>query len=87
MKLLPTANKSKLVKLLRHKGYDVPGLHSVYFEKISRHTFFLEWVDRQKHRRLVFYSDFIGRPYLQVDDTWIWLTMTEVISFGLVAEK
>ena len=87
MKLLPTVNKSKLVKLLRHKGYDVPGLHSVHFEKLTRHIFLLEWVDRRKQPRRAVYFACAGRPYLKVGEDQDWLTMAEVISFGLVEEK
>ena len=90
MILLPTANKTKLVKLLRAKGYDIPSGRQARFNRQVRgnaRTFVLEWIDGEKRRRLAFYSGFAGRPYLSVGKEWIWLTMAEVIQFGLVEEK
>lgn len=90
MKLLPTANKTKMVKLLRAKGYDIPSSRQACFEKLGRgntRTFCLEWLDSQKQRRGAFYSGCAGRPYLSVGKEWTWLTMAEVIELGLVEEK
>ena len=87
MKLRPTENKTKLVKLLRYKGYDVPSIHSVCFEKKARHTFLLTWVDSQTRTRSAIYAGGIWPKYLHVGGETICLTMAEVISFGLVAEK
>ena len=87
MTLLPTANKTKLVKLLRAKGYDVPSGRDARFGRLGRgriRTYVLEWVDGEKRRRLAFYSGCGGRPYLSVGKEWTWLTMAEVIQFGLV---
>ena len=90
MTLLPTANKTKLVKLLRAKGYDVPSGRDARFDRLGRgsaRTYVLEWVDSEKRRRLAFYSGCAGRPYLSVGKEWTWLTMSEVIHFGLVEEQ
>lgn len=90
MMLLPTANKTKMVKLLRAKGYDIPSSRQAYFEKLGRadsRTFTLEWLDSEKRRRVAFYSGCAGRPYLSVGKEWTWLTMAEVIELGLVEEK
>lgn len=90
MKLLPTANKTKMVKLLRAKGYDVPSVRKACFDKLGRgnsRTYVLDWVDGQKKRQRAFYSGCTGRPYLSVGEQWTWLTMAEVIELGLVEEK
>lgn len=90
MMLLPTANKTKLVKLLRAKGYNVPSVRKACFDKLewgNSRTYVLDWVDGQRKRQRAFYSGCAGRPYLSVGEKWIWLTMAEVIQFGLVTEK
>ena len=90
MTLLPTANKTKLVKLLRAKGYDVPSGRDAFFARQGRgkaRTYVLQWMDSKKQMRLAFYSGCAGRPYLSVGKEWTWLTMAEVIHFGLVEEK
>lgn len=90
MTLLPTANKTKLVKLLRAKGYDVPSGRQARFDRHIRgnaRTFVLEWIDSEKRRRLAFYSGCAGQPYLSVGKKWTWLTMAEVIQFGLAEEQ
>ena len=86
MILLPTANKTKLVRLLRAKGYDVPSGRQARFDKHGR-TYALEWMDSEKRRRLAFYSGCAGRPYLSVGKEWTWLTMAEVIQFELVLDQ
>lgn len=90
MTLLPTANKTKLVKLLRAKDYDVPSGRQARFDRQGRgnaRTFVLEWTDSEQRRRLAFYFGCAGRPYLSVGKEWTWLTMAEVIQFGLVKEQ
>lgn len=88
--ILPRATKTGLVKLLRANGYDVPSGRQAYFDKIGRGksiTYVLEWMDSQKRRRRAFFSGCAGRPFLSVDKEWTWLTMAEVIQFGLYKEK
>lgn len=85
-KILPKATKSSLVKLIRSKGYDVPSIYQATFERV-RYTFWLRWVDKQKVPHSAYYTGAGGRPVLQVDKTWIDLTMAEVIHFGLCEEK
>ena len=87
MTLLPTANKTKMVKLLRAKGYNVPSGRDANFDRSGVCTYVLEWVDSEKRRRLAFYSVCAGRPFLSVGKEWTWLTMAEVIQFGLVEEQ
>lgn len=82
--LLPTATKTKLAKLIRSKGYDIPSIRQAHFDKLSRGTFTLEWTDSSNAFRRAFYSGCAGRPYLQVGEEWIWLTMSEALQFGLV---
>ena len=85
-KILPKATKSSLVKLIRAKGYDVPSLYQATFERV-RHTFWLRWRDKAGVPHSAYYTGAGGRPVLQVDKTWIDLTMAEVIQFGLYEEK
>lgn len=88
--IFPRATKTSLVKLLRAKGYDVPSSRQAYFDKLGRGnaiTYVLEWVDSQKRRQRAFYSGCAGRPYLSVGKEWTWLTMAEVIQFGLYKDK
>lgn len=84
--LLPTANKTKMVKLLRAKGYDVPSIYQAVFERHG-HAFWLSWRDKRNFSHSAYYSGAGGRPVLQVDKTWLDLTMAEVIQFGLVEDK
>ena len=85
-RILPNATKSSLVKLVRAKGYDVPSLYQSVFERHGR-AFWLRWVDKGKASHSAYYTGAGGRPVLQVDKTWIDLTMAEVIQFGLYEEK
>ena len=85
-KVLPKATKSSMVKLIRSKGYDVPSIYQATFER-ARYTFWLRWVDKQKVPHSAYYTGAGGRPVLQVDKTWIDLSMAEVIQFGLYKEK
>ena len=56
------------------------------FERHGR-AFWLRWVDKGKAPHSAYYTGAGGRPVLQVDKTWIDLTMAEVIHFGLHEEK
>lgn len=85
-RILPRATKSSLVKLIRAKGYDVPSIYQAAFEQHGR-TFWLRWIDKEKVPHSAYYSGAAGRPVLQVDKTWLDLTMAEVIHFGLCEEK
>lgn len=85
-RILPKATKSSMVKLVRAKGYDVPSLYQAVFERHGR-AFWLRWVDKGKASHSAYYTGAGGRPVLQVDKTWIDLTMAEVIHFGLYEEK
>lgn len=85
-KILPKATKSSLVKLIRSKGYNVPSIYQAIFEQHG-HTFWLRWVDKGRVPHSAYYSGAGGRPFLQVDKTWIDLTMAEVIHFNLSEER
>ena len=85
-RILPKATKSSMVKLVRAKGYDVPSIYQATFERV-RHTFWLRWRDKAGVPHSAYYTGAGGRPVLQVDKTWIDLTMAEVIHFGLCEEK
>lgn len=85
-RILPRATKSSMVKLIRSKSYDVPSIYQAIFERHNR-AFWLRWVDKRKIPHSAYYSGAGGRPVLQVDKTWIDLTMAEVIQFGLCEEK
>lgn len=85
-KILPKATKSSLVKLIRSKGYDVPSIYQAVFSGAG-HTFWLHWEDKGKIPHSAYYTGVGGRPVLQVDKTWIDLTVAEVIQFGLCEEK
>ena len=84
--LLPKANKTNFVKLLREKGFSVPSIQQAQLTK-SGHTFFLRWTDPDRVSHTAYYTGAGGRPVLQVDKQWFDLTMVEVIHFGLVEEK
>lgn len=84
-KILPRATKSSLVKLIRAKGYDVPSIYQAVFER-CRHTFWLHWRDKEGIHHWAYYT-WTGGPALQIDETWIELTVAEVIHFGLYDEK
>lgn len=85
-RILPKATKSSMVKLIRSKGYDVPSMYQAVFERHGR-TFWLRWADRGRVPHSAYYTGAGGRPVLQVDKTWIDLTMAEVIQFDLCEEK
>lgn len=86
--LLPKATKTSLVKLVRSKGYTVPSIRDADFSQLRKSRgYFLSWIDRHGARHHAYYSACAGRPALEVDGTWIDLTLTEVIHFGLVEEK
>ena len=85
-KILPKATKSSLVKLIHSKGYGVPSIYQAIFSRTGR-AFWLRWVDKKKVPHSAYYSGAGGRPVLQVDKTWVDLTMAEVIQFGLCEEK
>ena len=85
-RILPRATKSSMVKLIRSKGYDVPSIYQAIFSRTGR-AFWLRWVDKNKAPHSAYYTGAGGRPVLQVDKTWIDLTMAEVIQFGLYEEK
>ena len=85
--LLPKANKTSLVKLVRSKGYDVPSIRQAQFSGGRSRAYWLGWVDSEKKSHVAYYSGCAGRPVLQVDKTWLDLSMAEVIHFGLVEQK
>lgn len=85
-RILPRATKSSMVKLIRSKGYDVPSIYQAIFSRTG-YTFWLRWVDKAKVSHSAYYTGAGGRPVLQVDKTWIDITMAEVIQFGLCEEK
>lgn len=85
-RILPRATKSTLVKLVRSKGYEVPSIYQAIFERHGR-AYWLSWRDKKNMLHTAYYSGAAGRPVLQVDKTWIDLTMAEVIHFGLYVEK
>lgn len=89
MVLLPKATKTSLVKLVRSKGYDVPPTRKVWFRSNNRaHCYGIRWKDAQLEPHDAMYSAIGGRPFLLVDKAnLIYLTMAEVIHFGLVEEK
>lgn len=80
--LLPKANKTSLVKLVRSKGYSVPSIYQAMFERHKR-AFWLSWRDADNVAHTAYYSAAGGRPILLVDKAWHDLTMAEVIHFGL----
>lgn len=83
--ILPRATKTKLVKLLRAKGYDVPSIRQVVFDR-QHLVFVLYWKNKEEIPHWAYYAC-TGVPTLQVDRAWIELTMAEVIQFGLYKEK
>lgn len=89
MVLLPKATKTNLVKLVRSKGYDVPSIRKAWFWGNNRsRCYSIHWKDAQLESHYAMYSAAGGRPFLMVDkDDMIYLTMAEVIHFGLVKEK
>lgn len=88
MKLLPIANKTKLVKLLRARGYDVPSIYDAFFDRDRRiGYFYLQWYDKGGARHSAHYFFALGMPTLRVDTEYTDLSMAEVIQFGLVAKK
>lgn len=84
--LLPKANKTNLIKLIRAKGYIIPSIYQANFAKCGR-AFWLRWRDADNALHSAYYSAAAGRPVLQVDKEWHDLTMAEVRHFGLVEEK
>lgn len=85
-RILPKATKTSMVKLIRAKGYDVPSIYQAVFERLGR-TFWLRWRDKDNVLHSAYYTGAGGRPVLQVDKTWLDLTMAEVIRYGLCEEK
>lgn len=86
--LFPKATKTSLVKLIRSKGYEVPSIRQAMFSGGGRgRAYWLNWDDSKKLHHVAYYTGCAGRPVLQVDKTWLDLTMAEVIHFGLVEEK
>lgn len=84
--LLPKANKTNFVKLLREKGFSVPSIRQAYFSRCGR-AFWLRWRDADNVPHAAYYSAAGGQPVLQVGNQWFDLTLAEVIHFGLVEEK
>jgi len=86
--ILPKANKTSLVKLVRSKGYDVPSVRQAGFTGGGRsRSYWLNWTDSQGTHHSAYYTGAGGRPCLLVDKTWLDLTLAEVIHFGLVEAK
>lgn len=85
-RILPKANKSKLTRLLRSKGYQVPSIQQAEISQFGR-TYWLRWRDKDKLPHVAYYSAAGGRPIFQVDRQWVEITMEEVRQFGLYEEK
>ena len=85
MAIYPTANKTKMVKLLRYRGYKIPSLYQAGFSRSGR-AFWLNWIS-DGVRHIAYYSAAGGRPTLLVDNEWTDLTMAEVLGFDMVEEK
>ena len=85
MILLPKANRTALVRLLRAKGFQVPSLYQAAFSHTKR-AYWLHWTNGDG-THTAYYSGVAGRPMLLVDKAWIELTMAEVIHLGRGEEK
>lgn len=85
-RILPKANKTKLIKLLRAKGFSVPSIQQAEISHLGR-TYWLRWRDKDKLPHVAYYSGSVGRPVLQVDKQWLEISMEEVRHFGLYEEK
>ncbi len=85
MPIYPTANKTKMVKLLRYKGHKIPSIYQAGFSR-HRRSFWLNWISGGA-RHSAYYSAVGGRPALLVDNEWTDLTMAEVLRFGMAEEK
>ena len=90
MVLLLKATKTSLVKLLRSRGYSIPTIHEVLFEAFRAKCdrgFWAHWRDADNGLHHAHLYTCCGRPVIMVDGTLQWLTMAEVIKFGLIEEK
>lgn len=86
MSLFPRATKSRMVKMLRSKGADIPSLYKADFSKCG-YSFWLRWRDKAGAIHNAYYSSAAGRPVLKIDENWVPITLVEVIHFDLIEEK
>lgn len=85
MALYPHATKASMARLLRSKGYELPKIKDTQFSRLT-HSFFLRWVDLNGYGHQAYYTAVCGRPYLEVDNKPVKLTMAKVTSLGLVRD-
>lgn len=81
-RMLPKANKTRMVRLLRKKGFPVPSIQQAEINHLGR-TYWLRWRDKDKVPHVAYYTAAGGRPILQVDKQWVEISMEEVRRFGL----
>lgn len=74
MALYPHATKASMARLLRSKGYELPKIKDTQFSRLT-HSFFLRWVDLNGYGHQAYYTAVCGRPYLEVDNKPVKLTM------------
>lgn len=83
----PTASKTSFAKMLRELGYDVPSIPKASFKKMSATSFTFCWTDSKGEWHRAYYTASGGKPVLQVDISWIRLTLDQAQGFGLVLKK
>lgn len=85
-KTYPDATKTKMIKLLRDKGCDIPSVRQAAFTKVN-YSFWLRWKDSKGKEHAAYYTGSAGRPVLQIDTAWVPFTLAQAQEYEMVKEK
>ena len=86
MAIYPYANKTRLVKLLRDLGHDIPSIRRAEFSSFHR-TYWLAWEDSAGKWHKASYLAATYGPVLIVDRKTTELALSTVKQYGLTEEK
>ena len=80
--ILPQANKTKMIRVLRDRGFDVANSRKAEFSSY-RTSFWLDYEDSTGAWHRATYSAAAGRPFFMVDRNCIDFSMDDVKKFEI----